>query len=41
MSALGDIVDSVEQECEWEVLVELDDFHDCIEENVDVDFSMD
>ena len=40
-SALVDIVDSLEQERQQEVLIELDDFDDCFEEKKDVDFSMD
>ena len=35
------MVDSVEEEREREVLIELDDFDDCIEEKEDTGFSMD
>ena len=41
ISALVDIVDSVEREREREVLIELDDFDDCIEEKESADFSLD
>ena len=41
ISALVDIVDSVDHECEREVLIELDDFDDCVEEKEDADFSLD
>ena len=41
ISALVDIVDSVEREREREVLIELDDFDDCTEEKEDADFSLD
>ena len=41
ISALVDIVDSIEQEREREVLIELDDFDDCIEEKEDANVSMD
>ena len=41
ISALVDIVDSVEQEREWEMLIELGDVDDCTEKKEDADFSMD
>ena len=40
-SGLVDIVDSVEQESEGKVFIELDDFDDCIEVKEDADFSTD
>ena len=36
-----EIVDSVEQEREREVLIKLDDFDNCIEKKEDADFSLD
>ena len=39
--AFVDIVDSVELEREQEVLIELDDFDDCIAEKENADFSTD
>ena len=38
---LPTLVDSVEQEREQEVFIELDDFDDCIEEKKDTDFLTD
>ena len=38
---LPTLVDSVEQEREMEVFIELDDFDDCIEKKEDIDFLTD
>ena len=38
---LPTLVDSIEQESEQEVFIELDDFDDCIEDEEDTDFLMD
>ena len=40
-TALVNIVDSLEQESEQEVLIELDDIDDCIEEKEDADCTTD